>query len=102
MDSIVSSKFSWPERIVRHDGSPEIYVVEDSNGQVMAMTPSARMARLIFAAPGMLDALGRLANSMETLGQRQFQATPRLLEEISQSLEDANSALNAAIQTRIA
>lgn len=101
MKTAVSEKFSWPERISRHEGSPDIYVVEDSNGQVMAMTPNARMARLIFASPGMLDALGRLAASMEILGKHQFETTPGLLEEISQSLEDANMALNAAIHTRI-
>lgn len=96
------SRMPMPRRITRIRSGVELYMVEDMQGHPLAYAQTPRMARLIFAAPGLLTAMERLGETTQNLLGR-MQAGPVegqqqiMLETLQQALEDANTALVASL-----
>lgn len=100
------SKIPMPRRITKIHSGVELFLVEDVQGQAMAYAQTARMARLIFAAPGLLTAMERLGETTQSLLMKVQEGTMEMnqqamLDTLQQVLEDANTALVASLAVHI-
>ncbi|MBF0185898.1 MAG: hypothetical protein HQM06_16130 [Magnetococcales bacterium] len=57
----LAKRVSVAGRIRKHAGKVDLFLVEDLHGWPMAYTQSDSLARLYFAAPGMLNLMERMA-----------------------------------------
>ena len=86
-------------KICRYEGSMDLLVIEDLQGHPMAYTHSDRLARLYFAAPGMLTVMERMAQLCQRVACSTMDQA--LKQEAIDTLGEANLALQAAIRTEI-
>lgn len=100
------TKIPMPRRITRIHSGVELFMVEDVQGHVMAYAQNARMARLIFAAPGLLTAMERLGETTQSMLMKIQEGSKEMnqqaiLDTLQQVLEDANTALVASLAVTI-
>ncbi|MBF0622555.1 MAG: hypothetical protein HQL54_11580 [Magnetococcales bacterium] len=92
---------AWPERIYKLDSAMDLFVVEDSNKQNIAYCSNEKMARFVFAAPGLLTAMESLVETIKPLADMAVNWDPKVGEKAIQALADAESSILAAIQMDI-
>lgn len=97
----LSSDIAMPGKIMHTHAGGDFFVVEDITGQPVAISPSLRMARLIFAAPGLLNTLESIATALEKFGRNGGHMEPEIVESLLQALKDASSALEGAARVQI-
>lgn len=98
----MSDAIFLPTKIRRLEGKTELYLVEDYQGKPLAYTHNERLARMVFAAPGMMDALDNLSKTIQILVSQQKETSKQeAMESAAESLKDAHTAMRAALKTEI-
>ncbi|MBF0421252.1 MAG: hypothetical protein HQL78_13960 [Magnetococcales bacterium] len=88
-----------PGKIRRCKSDEDFLVVEDIYGNPIAYALDDVLARLCFAAPGMLNTMGRLAAICRLIAGSTLDQKIKL--EIIELMKDANLALDAAREIEI-
>lgn len=88
----MADRISVAGKIRRHAGPVELLVVEDVRGFPMAYTQSDSLARLYFAAPGMMHLMERIAKLCGLVAGSDME------QEVQQEAEDIMNEINTIFQ----
>ncbi len=90
-----ADRISVAGKIRRHSGPVELLVVEDLRGVPMAYTQSDSLARLYFAAPGMMHLMERIAKLCGLVVGSDME------QEVQQEAQDIMIEINMVFQAAV-
>ncbi len=90
---------SVPWRILHHQGDVDLFVIEDMQGRQIVYTHSGLLARVCFAAPGLLNTMDRVSSLCVQLSNKM--QDHELQQEASDVLEEIRTILESAIHAKI-
>lgn len=90
-----------PDTIHRIHDPIDSFVVVDVQRIPLAYAANEQMARLIFAAPGLIDSLSRLNDIILELAPQVTGSQSALAQKATVAVQDAVSAMNAAMTVEV-
>ena len=94
-----ADRISVAGKIRRHSGTVDLLIVEDLQGCAMAYTQSDSLARLYFAAPGMMNLMERVAILCKWVANSDMDQ--EMQQEAIDILDEVNVVFQAAANVEI-
>ncbi|MBF0185406.1 MAG: hypothetical protein HQM06_13630 [Magnetococcales bacterium] len=95
----LAKRVSVAGKIRKHTGKVDLFLVEDLHGWPMAYTQSDSLARLYFAAPGMLNLMERMATFCDRVAMTDVD--PDIALEAWEILSEVQLVIQSAADIKI-